>query len=169
MISSKGSFSASGNTVEGSATDMGCGSSTPVVVSTATTPRELSVRSGTASLSSPEGTYARRLVFEPGLSQRARSSSSESQQVATNGSNRYGGRGVERGPMGRSRPPFQRLFSVHPKYDVLLVLGAASLAIFPSARTRRPRGSTDNRRLCDSNFWPPPISCPQTRILRCGS
>ena len=41
---------------------MGCGSSTPVVSSTATTPREQSVRSGTASVSSLDGTSPVHLV-----------------------------------------------------------------------------------------------------------
>ena len=123
------------------ATDMGCGSSTPVVASTATTPRELSVRSGTAST-------PRELSVRSGTA--SLSSGTPAGWFLSPGSfwdfNRWlkslRGAGRRTDPMGRSQPPFQRDFSSHPKYDVLIVLGAASLAIFPSARTRRPRGST---------------------------
>ena len=125
------------------ATDMGCGSSTPVVASTATTPRELSVRSGTAST-------PRELSVRSGTASLSSREGTPAGWFLSPGSfwdfNRWlkslRGAGRRTDPMGRSQPPFQRDFSSHPKYDVLIVLGAASLAIFPSARTRRPRGST---------------------------
>jgi len=142
-----GTTSGRKNILEGSATDMGCGSSTPVVASTATTPRELSVRSGTASLLSSEGTPAGRFLSPGSLSELEAhpklTPPTDSKQVGWLKSLR--GAGSRTGPMGRSLPPFQRGFSSHSKHDVCCSSSSRRRSRFFSACTPRPRGSTDHR------------------------
>ena len=140
---------------------MGCGSSTPVVASTATTPRELSVRSGTASLLSSEGTPAGRFLSPGSLSELEAhpklTPPDDSKQVGWLKSLR--GAGSRTGPMGRSLPPFQRGFSSHSKHDVCCSSSARRRSRFFSACTPRPRGSKG----------PPALTCPSPISLRRGS